>query len=56
MRMRKKKNGEARLAVCKDILLSDVNYAGTARDFAKITVENGNTTLTAATLKTSQRY
>ena len=25
MRMRKKKNGEARLAVCKDILLSDIN-------------------------------
>ena len=38
------------------ILLSDVNYAGTARDFAKITVENGNTTLTEATLKTPQRY
>ena len=38
------------------LLLSGVHYAGTARDFAKITVESGNTTLTAATLKTGQKY
>lgn len=37
-------------------LLSSVSYAGGARDWAKITVEGGNTPLTAATVQTGQRY
>ena len=37
-------------------LLSTVSYAGNARDWAKITVENSNVPLTAATVQTGQRY